>query len=391
MAERGQCCRFFSMGTVGVGPSGIQYSTDRVTNTPPLFLSRDGFLSQPYDGASHLAFPVSDTGSDGWTAAFLCRGCSEWEGGSLDPNGDNELAFTTSSQPVGAEDHDMDVVYHSEGRGLAVDFWSAKLGDEEWDALIVSLWGGEDEGPDPLLYWEEPAGREGFDGEDEVGESARGQELKRRMDDGPIRVTILPSDGGESQVTETPGELGETGTGEGEEPVETEIEEEGPSPTEEPADTPQQSTTEASSDVGPSESPAETTVDVPSPSEPEPIETADETDDAPQQPTAESSQESPTDAPEESTDVPVVTEDSTTPETPSPTESTVVPGQTTADVPAVTGSPTTEAPSGSDPPVETTVDVPVITGSPGSTLVPDDPVSTSTRTCLLPLGLICLL
>jgi len=97
-------------------------------------------LPLAYDGATVTVLKSSVASDGGWTASFICTGCSEWSGGSLDPNAENEFAWAFSTRsPFTPESADSIFPYHTDKDHFSVDLSKAKVSDKEWAALVEEL------------------------------------------------------------------------------------------------------------------------------------------------------------------------------------------------------------------------------------------------------------
>ncbi|KXX75414.1 Cellobiose dehydrogenase [Madurella mycetomatis] len=97
-------------------------------------------LPGAYAGATYAVLPTTTTNATHWQLDVLCRGCSQWEGGSLDPNGVNNLAWARSAQTVNTPSSNTSSFGIHEGRGVfRHDFSAAKIPQGVFDAVIYSL------------------------------------------------------------------------------------------------------------------------------------------------------------------------------------------------------------------------------------------------------------
>jgi len=97
----------------------------------------------PYLNTTITVFPTSTVNATHWKADFLCSaGCSDWWGGSIDPNNNNAtFGYGASSRPIaqpgsvtGSIPFHNVVIDHFD-----LDLTKAKRGKGDWDALIKGV------------------------------------------------------------------------------------------------------------------------------------------------------------------------------------------------------------------------------------------------------------
>ncbi|KAK3372123.1 hypothetical protein B0H63DRAFT_439249 [Podospora didyma] len=93
-----------------------------------------------YAGATYTVLPSTTANATHWELDVLCRGCSQWSGGSLDPNGVNALAWAKSSKAVTAASNNASAFsIHDAKAVFAHDFSAAKIPQGVFDALAYEL------------------------------------------------------------------------------------------------------------------------------------------------------------------------------------------------------------------------------------------------------------
>ncbi|KAK4224892.1 hypothetical protein QBC38DRAFT_547261 [Podospora fimiseda] len=97
-------------------------------------------LPAVYTGATYSILPTSNTNTTHWQLDVLCRGCSQWSGGSLDPNGINSLAWAKSSAAPNTANSNTSSFGIHDGRGtFAHDLSAAKIPKGVFDAVAYDL------------------------------------------------------------------------------------------------------------------------------------------------------------------------------------------------------------------------------------------------------------
>jgi len=94
-----------------------------------------------YAGATYAVLPTSNTNATHWQLDVLCRGCSQWSGGSLNPNGVNSLAWAKGSGgSVSAASSNTSSFQYHDGRGVVShDLNAAKIPKGVFDAVAYGL------------------------------------------------------------------------------------------------------------------------------------------------------------------------------------------------------------------------------------------------------------
>ena len=93
-----------------------------------------------YAGATYAILPTSTTNATHWQLDVLCNGCSKWEGGALDPNGVNNLAWAKSATAVVTPGSNTSSFGYHDGRGVfAHDLSAAKIPKGVFDAVVYGL------------------------------------------------------------------------------------------------------------------------------------------------------------------------------------------------------------------------------------------------------------
>ncbi|KAK4160802.1 cellobiose dehydrogenase [Cladorrhinum sp. PSN259] len=97
-------------------------------------------LPSVYTGATYAVLPTSTTNATHWQLDVLCRGCSQWSGGSLNPNGVNSFAWAKSSAAVGTASSNTSSFQIHDGRGVVShDLSVAKIPKGVFDAVAYDL------------------------------------------------------------------------------------------------------------------------------------------------------------------------------------------------------------------------------------------------------------
>ncbi|KAK0723637.1 hypothetical protein B0T21DRAFT_385867 [Apiosordaria backusii] len=93
-----------------------------------------------YAGATYTVLPSTTTNETHWQLDVLCRGCSEWAGGSLDPNGANTLAWAKNTRVVNTATSNTSSFGIHDGRGAwSHDFSQARIPKGVFDAVAYDL------------------------------------------------------------------------------------------------------------------------------------------------------------------------------------------------------------------------------------------------------------
>lgn len=93
-----------------------------------------------YAGATYTVLPTTNTNETHWQLDVLCRGCSEWAGGSLDPNGVNTLAWAKNARVVNTATSNTSSFGIHDGRGAwSHDFSQARIPKGVFDAVAYDL------------------------------------------------------------------------------------------------------------------------------------------------------------------------------------------------------------------------------------------------------------
>ncbi|KAK3997436.1 cellobiose dehydrogenase [Cladorrhinum sp. PSN332] len=93
-----------------------------------------------YTGATYAILPTSNTNATHWQLDVLCRGCSQWSGGSLNPNGVNDFAWAKSSAAVNTASSNSSSFQIHNGRGVfSHDLSAAKIPKGVFDAVAYDL------------------------------------------------------------------------------------------------------------------------------------------------------------------------------------------------------------------------------------------------------------
>ncbi|KAK4171326.1 hypothetical protein QBC36DRAFT_367173, partial [Triangularia setosa] len=93
-----------------------------------------------YTGATYTVLPSTNTNETHWQLDVLCRGCSEWAGGSLDPNGVNTLAWAKNTRIVNTASSNTSSFGIHDARGAwSHDFSQARIPKGVFDAVAYDL------------------------------------------------------------------------------------------------------------------------------------------------------------------------------------------------------------------------------------------------------------
>lgn len=93
-----------------------------------------------YAGAKYAVLPTSTTNATHWQVDVLCTGCSQWEGGSLSPNGVNKLAWAKSTSAMLTPSSNTSSFSIHDAKGtFSHDFSAAKIPKGVFDALVYGL------------------------------------------------------------------------------------------------------------------------------------------------------------------------------------------------------------------------------------------------------------
>lgn len=93
-----------------------------------------------YAGATYAVLPSTTANATHWQLDVLCTGCSKWEGGSLDPNGVNNLAWAKNTNPVNSPSSNTSSFGIHDGRGFfSHDLSVAKIPKGVFDAVVYGL------------------------------------------------------------------------------------------------------------------------------------------------------------------------------------------------------------------------------------------------------------
>ena len=93
-----------------------------------------------YAGATYSVLPTTTTNATHWQLDVLCTGCSQWEGGSLNPNGVNNLAWAKNTRAVNTASSNTSSFGIHDGRGVfSHDLSAAKIPKGVFDAVVYGL------------------------------------------------------------------------------------------------------------------------------------------------------------------------------------------------------------------------------------------------------------
>src|SRR4051812_13519365 len=97
-------------------------------------------MPQPYPSATVVVYPSSFVNATHWVANFLCKGCSQWNGGSLNPQGSNALAWAMSPRAVATPANANSTIgIHSAKDHFSFDLSEAALPAAEFAALVADI------------------------------------------------------------------------------------------------------------------------------------------------------------------------------------------------------------------------------------------------------------
>ncbi|KAM7184406.1 cellobiose dehydrogenase [Rhypophila sp. PSN 637] len=97
-------------------------------------------LPGAYAGAKYTTLPTSTSNSTHWQLDVLCQGCSQWSGGSLNPNGQNALAWAKANRAVAtASSNTSSFSAHDAKAIFAHDLSQAKIPKGVFDAVAYDL------------------------------------------------------------------------------------------------------------------------------------------------------------------------------------------------------------------------------------------------------------
>ncbi|KAK0612603.1 hypothetical protein B0T17DRAFT_564931, partial [Bombardia bombarda] len=90
----------------------------------------------PYTGATYSVLPSSSSNATHWQLDVLCTGCSQWQGGSLNPNGTNGLAWAKAAKDVTSPASNTSAFsIHDAKAVFAHDFSQARIPKGVFDAV----------------------------------------------------------------------------------------------------------------------------------------------------------------------------------------------------------------------------------------------------------------
>jgi len=90
-----------------------------------------------YAGASYKVLPSSTSNSTHWQLDVLCSGCSQWDGGKLDPNAVANFAWAKNTKaPSNAALNTSTISYHDSHGDFSHDLSKAKLSQSAFAALV---------------------------------------------------------------------------------------------------------------------------------------------------------------------------------------------------------------------------------------------------------------
>ncbi|KAK3901069.1 cellobiose dehydrogenase [Staphylotrichum tortipilum] len=93
-----------------------------------------------YAGATYSVLPTTTTNATHWQLDVLCTGCSQWEGGSLNPSGVNTLGWAKNSKAVSSASSNTSSFGIHDGRGsFTHDFSAARIPKGIFDAIAYGL------------------------------------------------------------------------------------------------------------------------------------------------------------------------------------------------------------------------------------------------------------
>ncbi|KAK3695648.1 hypothetical protein B0T22DRAFT_508949 [Podospora appendiculata] len=93
-----------------------------------------------YTGATYTILPSTTSNATHWQLNVLAVGASQWAGGSLDPNGQNALAWAKSSKAVTTASSNVSAISAHDAKAIfAHDFSQAKIPKGVFDALAYDL------------------------------------------------------------------------------------------------------------------------------------------------------------------------------------------------------------------------------------------------------------
>ncbi|KAK3331185.1 hypothetical protein B0H66DRAFT_467792, partial [Apodospora peruviana] len=89
-----------------------------------------------YTGANYIVLPTTTSNATHWQLDVLCQGCSQWAGGSLNPNGQNAFAWAKSNRAVSAPANNASSFGSHDGKAVfAHDLSQAKIPKGVFDAV----------------------------------------------------------------------------------------------------------------------------------------------------------------------------------------------------------------------------------------------------------------
>lgn len=97
----------------------------------------------PYNGTVTKVYSSSSVNATHWTANLLCSGCSKWDGGSIDPNGNATFGWGVSSHAVETPSSSSSPIrFHDIGKDhFELDMSKARLSKTDFDSLVKSMGG----------------------------------------------------------------------------------------------------------------------------------------------------------------------------------------------------------------------------------------------------------
>ncbi|KAK1758158.1 hypothetical protein QBC47DRAFT_440656 [Echria macrotheca] len=93
-----------------------------------------------YAGATYTVLPSTTTNATHWQLDALCKGCSQWSAGSLNPNGVVTFAYAKGSKaPQNPASNTSSFSYHDDRGTFSHDLSSAKIPQGVFDAVAYDL------------------------------------------------------------------------------------------------------------------------------------------------------------------------------------------------------------------------------------------------------------
>lgn len=102
--------------------------------------NRGKSLPGAYTGARYTTLPTSTSNLTHWQLDVLCQGCSQWQNGALNPNGQNALAWAKANRAVSTPASNTSSFSAHDAKAIfAHDLSQAKVPKGVFDAIAYDL------------------------------------------------------------------------------------------------------------------------------------------------------------------------------------------------------------------------------------------------------------